>query len=181
MSAILSGNLDMVKYVMKIGQYDIHNIRISIIYSLAENLELDVIKYFKSIGIKLDGANNVILSEAAKKDDFDIVKYMVENYPQSIHNGNENALVSATEHGHLDIIKYLLNLGKDKRSLKNKQEDVRNAHINPLYVAARNGNLDMVKYLVESIQINTRDVLKEAIRWAKEFSHENIIEYLENY
>jgi ankyrin repeat protein len=73
----------------------------------------------------------------------------------------------ASEHGHLDMVKYLVGLGAD-------------VHVNddePIRVASEHGHVEVVEYLVElGADIHVRD--DEPLRWASEKGHLPVVKYL---
>ena len=55
-----------------------------------------------------------------------------------IHADDDEALIRASEHGHLDVVKYLVQNGANIHAVDDYD----------LKYASRNGHLDVVKYLV---------------------------------
>ncbi len=85
------------------------------------------------------------------------------------------ALTWASEHGLLDVVKYLVSIGADVRA--SNDESVQNACLggraSPWRRAPR---LEVVKYLVS---IGADGAL--ALRWARFYNHPDVVEYLNTY
>ena len=79
----------------------------------------------------------------------------------------EEAVRRASENGHLEVVKFLLEQGADIHSSGNY----------PLRIACKNGHFDLVKFLIEhKADIHAYD--GQALRWAKESGHLQIVSYL---
>ncbi len=107
------------------------------------------------------------------KGRLDHVVISLMGHGADIHIGNDEALKSASQYGHLDIVRYLVGL----------KPDGANIHIDndiALRLASENGHLDIVRYLVElkpdGGDIHTRD--EYALRWASINGHSDIVKYL---
>ena len=86
-----------------------------------------------------------------------------------IHARNDWALIMASENGHLDIVKYLVNEGADIHVRKDWA----------LRIASEKGHLDIVKYLVnEGADIHARD--DWALRVASRKGHVEVVKFLKS-
>lgn len=116
---------------------------------------------------------------AAKKGDFNIVKFLVHKGIEIDALGgtfDSSALNLAAGAGHLDIVKYLIEAGA--------KLDVSLAKRNPLFGAIYGGHKNVVEFLVEKgIDVSIRytgESLKNmnAYEYAIEFGQTEIAEYL---
>ena len=85
----------------------------------------------------------------------------------NIRSNENHALKVACRFGHLEIVKFLVSHGAN----------VRTCYDYPLQVAAQNGYLDIVKYLVVN-GANHRTSDDYAVRWASYNGHLETIKYL---
>ena len=90
----------------------------------------------------------------------------IEN-TRSFNHHDYNPLSKASENGHLEVVKYLVEQGADVCARYNY----------PLINASDNGHLDVVKYLVEQgADVRARD--NYALRWAGYNGYLEVVKYL---
>ena len=162
----------------------------------SEHGYLSVVKYLIEEGVDIHFVNDTPLRLATIIGHYDIVEYLVRH---GADIDNSEALIHASAHGYLSILKYLVEQGA-------------NIHIEndaALSWACQYGQLDVVKYLVRhgvNVNANNRDGLilaiihghlsivkylvenganlsannNEALRFAREKNQYHIIEYLES-
>ncbi len=91
----------------------------------------------------------------------------------NIHARNDYALRYSSENGHIEVVKYLVELKPDGANIHTDDDY-------SLRWASRNGHLDIVKYLVElkldGANIHTRN--DGALIWASFNGHLDIVKYL---
>jgi ankyrin repeat protein len=156
--AAQNGHLDILKYLLgdevRDKQNNIYKLPKSIkiaeikqggkydVLRAAEKGHLDVVKYL----IDEKGANieNVygVLEGAFSKENFDLVKYLVEKYPEK----QEHAACLAASHNQLDMLKYII-------------EKFENIDVDNTILCAVNSNIDIIKYLVEEKNASIKDYL----------------------
>ena len=141
---------------------------------------------------------NNMLAEMAKEGSVQGV-FMMSSIGTNIHVDNDRALRLASERGHLEVVKYLVEQGADIHamndyalrwsSLKGHLEVVKylvengaNIHANndhALRLASLKGYLEVVTYLVEQgANVHANNDL--ALRWASEEGHLEVVKYLES-
>ena len=123
----------------------------------------------------------------------------------NIHGQSDYALRYASENGHLDVVKYLVEFKPDGANIHAQNDDAlrwasnndhldivkylvelkpdgANIHANDddaLILASKNGHLDIVKYLVGAdANIHAQD--DYALLWASYNGHIEVVKYLEN-
>src|SRR5574342_398649 len=102
----------------------------------------------------------------AKKDHFDIVKYLLSQ-GADINIGKYTPLCEITRSGHLEMIKYLISQGAD----------INKGNHTPLCIASECGHLEVVKYLLShGADINRGN--DTPLCWASESGHLKIVKYL---
>ena len=132
-----------------------------------------------------------------KKVVYDLHQGMESRLWENEFEKENSALKSASEHGNLEVVKYLVEQGADiheeddmvlqlasenghRKVVEYLIEKGANIHANndwALMVASRDGHLDVVEYLVESgADIHARE--DEALEWASENGHLDVVEYL---
>jgi hypothetical protein len=90
----------------------------------------------------------------------------------------QRALSLATQFGHLDIVRLLIEAGTDPNRFSPPRM---HSHGTPLHQAALNGNLKLTKYLVEhGARTDIQDVLHDAtpLEWARYAGHDDVVDYL---
>jgi ankyrin repeat protein len=165
----------LVKYMLE-KKADIHFQNDYAIQLTAKYGNIDVMKYFIEKGLdvcdrkynsKSKGSRN-LLRLAAKYNQFHIVRYLVEVIKVNVCARDNLAVREAASHGHLKIVKYLVENGADIYVQNNYA--VRSA--------AQYGHLDMVKYLVEDQKADIFAQGNYAICSASMNGHLNIVKYI---
>ena len=110
---------------------------------------------------------NYLPIQAARDGELSLVKYGI-NKGFNIRAYHNEALRLAAGFGHIDIVKYLVEVQKANIHAK-EDEAVR--------FASRRGHLDVVKYLVEH-GANIHAQNNYALKWAKGNEHKVIVDYL---
>ena len=108
----------------------------NIIFYAVQDGHLDVIKYYKNQGHKLNGRNNSTVSKWAKTNKF---------------NKSVFVCVNAAKYGHLDIIIWAKNQGCNWNSLVASQ-------------AVINGHLNVIKYYLEQGGRYSNDIMINAVK-----------------
>lgn len=123
----------------------------------------DFIKQYNLIN-KTDNMNDLLVT-AAEAGELNVVIYASKW--AGMHHW---AAKMASKHGHLEIVKYLVEKGVD---IHDDTEAL-------LFYAADNGHLEIVKYLVEKgADIHVYE--DEAFRWASRNGYYDIVKYLVEY
>ncbi len=125
-------------------------------------------------------SGTVVLAEAVQTENIDIVRLLIELGAEvSDKNGDmyddETPLSIACSIGNVEIVRLLLDSGTWTDTEKNDYESW-----NPLMCAVHNGNIEIVQLLVErgaNVDV-IRDSGNTALSIAKQFNHQNIVEYL---
>ena len=136
---------------------------------------LEIVKYFIEKGSRLYDNNDELtpLNWAAICGQLEIVKFFIGNeFYQSSEESNVS-LYYAVKHGHLDIVKYLIEKC-DSMNLQDLDD------MSPVHLAAESGHLNIVKYLIETgTSVNLQDVDgMSSVHWAAKGGHLDIIKYL---
>ena len=116
---------------------------------------------------------NLPLIMAAAKGNVPIVRLLVEKGKADITKANESgetALFSASLHGHLDVVDYLLQQGADK-------DTACCLNMTSLMAASSNGHLDVVRYLIDQgCCVNTADMFgRSALHAASQRAHTDVV------
>ena len=107
------------------------------------------------------------LIEACSKGNLDEVRALVEQ-GVDIHYWNDIAFRWASENGHLEIVKYLYDVGGVDIHVHNDLA---------FQWASQHGHLEVVKYLYEcGANIHADDDL--AFRWASKYDHTDVVIFL---
>ena len=189
--AAANGHLDIVKYLVQTGA-NIHAKNDWAIKVAAKNGHLDTVRYFiEQQQVDVCTNNNYSVKSAAINGHFELVKYLVgkgadinEDLFDTLHwvirNGHlqvlqyimeqsdidinkKHVMQIAIEDGHLDIVKFFIELGTDSHSA--------------LQLAAKNGRLNIVQYFV-SLGANIRADNDWALITAASEGHLNVVKYL---
>jgi ankyrin repeat protein len=146
---IKHNKLDLIKYLIENSIFK-GSLYILLSTTIIDN-RLNIIQYFVESG----GVN------IKAYDDLNLIQTEPPHVIQFLENNLGPPLLLAIGEGHLDIVKYLIEMGAIN------QPDY-------VYIAIENGNLDIVKYLVESsFDINQHQFLIYAVM----NNNLNIIEY----
>lgn len=113
---------------------------------------------------------NKLLITASRKGELPLVIFALNN-GANIHTGfngtEEDALADASENGHLEVVKYLVESGADVNG--DKTISLRNA--------SKNGHLSVVKYLIDKgADIHAR--YDESLLYASFRGHLDVVKYL---
>ncbi len=95
------------------------------------------------------------------------------NIGANIHRHNDDALRYSSRRGHLDIVRYLVELKPDGSNIHRHNDEA-------LRASSRNGHLDVVKYLVELKPdgANIHAMNDAALRFASRHGHLEVVKYL---
>ena len=103
----LSGNIDLVKYLLDLGANIHFDNELALRFALEEDL-LDVAKFLIQQGANLDLVKNRQLVAASAEGRLETVKFLVENGANEINQ----ALDAARQNNRLEVINYLESLNK---------------------------------------------------------------------
>lgn len=158
-NAIVSGNLDVVKFLIengaKIHPWDHSQANISVIFN-----DLDVAKYLVEncgVDIHLD-SDLFIRAKSTVWGNFDKIKYLIEQ-GADIHANSDEALRMASRSGCLNIVKYLVENGADIHA--NSDEAIKEAYFNNHYKT--------VRFLIESgvnpnvLHISMKEMMEKSL------------------
>lgn len=163
------GNVDLFEYFADKGA-DIHAWHDYPLLQSATKGYIDIIEYLvaeKNVNVQI--YNNAALRMAARNGHIAIVRYFLELPKEAAPNvdARSEALINASEFGHIDIVKYLIS----------EKANVHVRNDSPLQIAAEKGHIDIVKYLIKSnAKINANNNV--ALRSAARHGHIDIVEYL---
>lgn len=154
-------HLDIVKYLVENGVEINH---LSLLFSVSRN-RLDMFKYFVKKGANINDKCNELLFLAAERGNLEIIKCLAEK--GAFIRVNERVFVRAIEHGHLDILQYLVGLGLHTKEIINSL----------LTKAFLNDQLDIVKYLVE-VNADPKTINTSVLQHVFNDKKMRLIEYL---
>ncbi len=188
--AVHYGNIDAVNYLLDTEEN--LTVKQSDLSSAVHNGHLEVLKtLLKYSGMDL---TDFLCNQAINTGNVEMVRYFESNGFDVIHN--ENVLFNASKHGHLQLVKYLVENGANVHTendealiyavQENKLEivkylvevgkmDIHNGYM--VYIAASNGYLDILKYLVKK-GANFRYEDEAPLIRAAAYGHNEIVEYL---
>ena len=187
--ACKTGNLTTVDYLLaKVN----NQTKAEGVIAASANGHLELVKYLVRRGADFQAIDNYAFRVAVSRGHFDVVQYLVENHVERKCTGRkrvgrvdernllsygvkaiseyghlkllEEAVIVASSNGHLEIVKYLVNLGVDFQAVDNQA----------VRLASKNGHLEVIKYLVEKGAEIHGD---EAIQWASTNGHFEIVKY----
>ncbi len=155
------GHLPVVKYLLEMGA-DIHFKNDFCLFLAIKFKHISVVEFLieKGSNIHLDS-----LKQSIASGNLNLVKYLT-NLGCIMNDGDD--VVLASEHGHLDILQYLIEIGKDI-SVHNCQA---------LVGASMNGHLEIVKYIFEKVNNIDYNGLTRSFILACMSSHLEIVKYL---
>ena len=163
--AVIGGHLLILKYLEKIGEYDLD----FSLLNAAEFKQFDIVKFLIEKGADIYKDNDVYdqspFSMAASVGALDILKYMIKHKKPEEFRINE-VLLNAVESGKLSVVKYLI-----------EEQGVTDNLDNAIIIAALDGNLEIIKYLVEKggdIHFNN----DAALHNAEKQEYDNIVRYI---
>lgn len=189
-NAILNDDIELVKYLIDQNVY-IDNNKIYFILSNVKKENLDMVKLLYKNGLELDLCySNVIeylskypsilkfiindktdkyylgklLDSVIKKNNFELIKYLVEECNADPNNG----ITSAAEENQLKTIKYLVNHGAILNNIDISTYE--------LYKFLHHDNVELIEYLIK----NGLDIInnKETIDYVIYFNKIKIFKYL---
>ena len=106
----------------------------------------------------LNYLNYHLLDRAAYFNNFDLVRYLCENFPGEVNYRSENtctdALKCAALKGNQEILEYLISKGADPRKKYDNDVFI-------LYFAESEGHYDLAKYLIEKYKFDTSELIAE--------------------
>ena len=197
--------LDLVKHLVEHG-LDISWGNYAALESSLEHGQFDVYKYL----IELIGFTpkrlyeQVALSNCAQKGHLEMVKYVIEQGGENVHDKEKFALEAAcigghieivkyliehsaqklvrynllliysASYGHLSLIKYFVSLGANPHVGYNFRNTFAAEREYPLIISAVRGSLDVVKYLVEECGADIHAEGDMALQKATKFGHTEI-------
>ena len=156
----LNGHLSLSKYLISIGA-DVRCSEDEVISNACLNGNMEAIEYFISLGADITTPNTFF--NAAKGGHLTLVKYLV-----SLGLKNDYATFYASEFGHFEVLKYLV---------EEVGSDIQIGNSCGVRYAARNGHLHIVKYLYER-GANIRSENDMALQKATENGHYEVVQYL---
>ena len=165
-----NGHLQLVIHLVRKG--DISNCKwhLPTRYA-ARNGHLKIVSYLISKGFCC-GVNvnvDIVLRDAAKYGQFDIVKYIINNYKIKIscHFNCNKTLSFAFREGHINIVKYLVTKGQNINELD----------IWSIKCAITNGHYSVIQYIFDR-NINTFNIHEEYINLAFKYNSSKILKLL---
>jgi hypothetical protein len=97
----------------------------------------------------------------------EVAKYLISEAIVEVRDCFETAILNAAMNGHLNLVKYLTELGAD----------VRSGHDWALHWACANGHFQMVKYLIEDIGAEIQSNSFFSLEQASKYGHLEIVKY----
>ena len=135
-----------------------------LVYEAAFHGEISMLKHLMVSHMDSKEDIFIVVSQFGRLDS---VKWFVEDLKVNIHAQNDSALIEASENGHLEVVKYLVEHGADIHT----REDY------ALSLATLNGHFKVVKYLLEQ-GTNIHAKNDRPLRWASVTGRLKIIKYL---
>lgn len=109
--ALENGNLDVVKYFIKIGIKGYYD---TLTYAFDENyFHKDVILYILENNKEI--YNEKLLTAAIQRNELEVVQYIIEN---ELDRPSNDVLKLAADHGYYEIVSYLVEHGADESVLE---------------------------------------------------------------
>lgn len=186
-SAILSFDLDMVKYLINTINNNNNNnesifspsiLRQAVLVSCRKG-SLAILKYFvNELSVEIDSKEDEgkCLVVATFYHRWDIVKYLLiekSSFPNRKNEYGETPLTSACHKGNLEIVRLLLEKGADVNLPGSESESA-------LWIASHRGHLEIVKILVDSgAALDVKNSAGQTPVWiAVCWRHFEIVKYL---
>ena len=189
--AARNGHLEIVKYLVASGA----NIHATNDLGLKWACRPEDRSYLLKQGADILDDDEAPLTQACIKNQFEVAKYLISigNYDLA------ECLLLACEHGHLEIVKYIVERGVDVNAyvqdmtiltmpcekghlevvkyLVESGADIHADYDIAIQVASQCGHLEVVKYLV-SRGANIHEERELALRWACVENHFEVVQYL---
>jgi len=164
-----TGNLTIVKDIVKKSSSIIHCISEVIFHNLFNNGYLEIIKYLvNEAGADINKIKDEALIGAAFTNKLDIIKFLVEECKADVNANGSEGLLYAVENGHLDVVKYLIDHGCNIHAWN---------HL--LSSAVCSKNLELVKYIINK-GFNTYEYRNAALHIAIQRGYQDIINYFQS-
>ncbi|BCS82771.1 putative ankyrin repeat protein [Cotonvirus japonicus] len=173
--AIKQGNLDIIKYILKLKHKKdtlIDNKRFTAIgLQKCLNLScefghLEVAKFLVENGVDIQADNNYAVQLASQSGHLEIVRFLVSQ-GANIQSNDNCAVKWASQSGHLEVVKFLVSQGANIQAGNN----------HAVRWASYYGRLEVVRFLVEK----GADILANdnwAIQWASFNGHIEMVKFL---
>lgn len=182
--ACTEGDLELVKYIVNINAYECgtYQLRYANGFKIAKQSgQSKVYEYLLTQLKRLDLLQiSPLLEAACVRGDLDFVRYVATepgiDCGKALHLTTK-ALENATEHGHLDIVKFYLFSPEVEHHI-----DLHNKSDNLFRLACYGGQINIVKYFLESEDITTKVNIHscndEGLITACVKKHHEVINYL---
>ena len=181
------GDIDSVKKIVSVIP-DSKNFFPVSVRNAMENGHFEVVKFLVDNGAPLDP------TPAAEYGHLDILKYLVDIKGADIHVYDDWSIYSATENGHVEVVKFLaersdsipsdLSLYAAKQGnvellkfFHSKNLDLRYSDDHPFRLAAEGGHLECVKFLYD-FGADIRNKNERALKKAVGNGHFNVVKFL---
>lgn len=158
--AVDNGHLETIKYLHSLNA-NIHVDDNLPLLSAAANGDLEIVKYLHNNGANINAHNYQAIEWAARSGQLEVVEYLHSHYSGQDINiiyVLNDALKSAVDHGHPEMVKYLVNHGANNHNLEFVDEVNRLEITKYLYsqgfnfytlrYAAMYDDLDALKYFI---------------------------------
>ncbi|BCS82539.1 putative ankyrin repeat protein [Cotonvirus japonicus] len=172
--AIYNSTIEIIKYLIDLGAIisNIHNYFDKFVFyqngRKYESIFFPIIKYMVELGACVH--NNFTIENAAKTNNFVIVKYLIQQ-GANYENNKNLVLGRAVYYNQLDFVTYIISLGCDLNNCKKSL----------LKICVVRNNLKMLNYLISvGLLDNNFQALYEAIKCGKIDFIEKLISYHEN-
>lgn len=154
--AAKNGNLEIVKLLVSngYGSFNVKNAdNETPLYLASINGHLDLVEFFIENGCNIEESttpdNKSLIHACAINGQLEVLKFF-RNYGEKIDGrtvDGETPLHLAITHGHLEIVKYLLECGVDANAKISKE--------NSLHLAIKAGHISIIKELLNHIDVNS--------------------------
>lgn len=165
-TSLIKGHLKIIKYLFETRLDAMLLGHTHIIAIVAQKGHIDILRYLCEMhDIHAFGLGNAI-EIAAQDGQINIIKYLCSLNIK--HEQYNDALISASAYGHLDIVIYLCELGANVHTENDRA----------VIEASEYGYLDIVKYLCELRGANMHADNDYAVNMAAENCHVEVVKYL---
>ena len=180
--AVIAGNIDIVELLLMHGMSlkgdgeSITPLMWAVIYDNLKSVKYLIQKGIDIYQTDINGWNCFMF--ACAKGYHDIVKYILELYPDIIDHKNklgETALMIAADNGKVEVVDYLL---KNNASIKEQNANGDTA----LYIASSKGYFEICEQLVKYYEIgdSSNNIFEKEYDVAKEKGYSSIINLFNN-